>query len=163
MTPVEIEKALADIVIARKNACREKLDTLTSEKKTEKKALLIEGGMYDLCLNAGLVYNGTDRERVLAVKSTRMMRWLGKYPEFGARFDSADGEEKLKMTAALYGEAWMEDQFAARYKSELDAAVQAGDAEEVFGIRLKIDVVKSVLDAWQKWRVENGIYPDFVR
>ena len=57
MTPIEIEKALAEIVLEKERIVDEKLRVLDKGAKTEKKALMIEKGMYSLCLHAGLLYN----------------------------------------------------------------------------------------------------------
>ena len=161
MTPVEIEKALADIVIARDNACKEKIKTISSDKQTEKKALSIESGMYSLCLRGGLFYdpNG-DREKAIALKNTRMPNFVEKYPIFAKYYSSADDAEKIRLTAALYGEVWLEDQFVSIYRTELDKAEKHGDAAKIFENRIKYEVVKSVLAEWKSWRRENGIYPE---
>ena len=161
MTPVEIEKALADIVIARDNACKEKIKMLSPDKQTEKKALSIESGMYSLCLRGGLFYNqNDDRAKAIALKNTRMPNLTGKYPTLKQYYSSADDAEKIRLTAALYGEVWLEDQFVSIYRTELDKAEKHGDAAKIFENRIKYEAVRSVLAEWKSWRRDSGIYPE---
>jgi len=166
MTAVQIEKALAEIVIDRKNACAAKIQKLPREAVTEKKALLVEEGMYSLCLNAGLLYHTTgSRENVIANKCRRMPVFVKKSPDPALEgcFSAVDSEEKLRMTAALYGEVWMWDQILCKYRRELAEAEAHEDAAAIPECRIKVQVIASVLSDWQKWRVENNIYPDLAR
>ena len=160
MKPIEIEKALAEVVIAREMDCKQRMQRLAPEAKTEKKALLIEQGMYSLCLHAGLLYNNLgERDRCIAIKCTRMPKFLKGVPELRGAFQSAAPAEQLRMTAALYGEVWMRDQFLRNYRTELRLAREKGSADRVFELQIKTAVVESVLADWQRWRVEHGVYP----
>ncbi len=160
MKPIEIEKALAEVVIAREMDCKQRIQSLPPEAKTEKKALLIEQGMYSLCLHAGLLYNVLGgREKVIATKCNRMPKFLKEYPKLLDRFQKSADEEQLKMTAALYGEVWMRAQFLRNYRTELRLAREKGSADQMFELQIKTAVVESVLSDWQRWRVEHGIYP----
>ncbi|MBQ8431381.1 MAG: hypothetical protein IJX28_00705 [Clostridia bacterium] len=160
MTAIEIESALAEIVLARKNACDQKLQTLDQSAKTERKALMIEQGMYSLCLHAGLLYNVLgERGKVIATKCNRMPKFLKEYPKLLDHFQKSAHEEQLKMTAALYGEVWMDSQFLKNYRTELKVAQTKGSAANVFELQIKTAVVESVLADWRRWRKEQGVYP----
>ncbi len=164
MTPIEIEKALAEIVLDKERAADEKLKALDKNAKTEKKALMIEKGMYSLCLRAGLLYNTIgEREHCIELKSRRMLNFMRMFPEVKETYESADGEEKLRMTAALYGEIWMADQFVLMYRSQLSRAEAAGETALTFELKLKLDAVESVLAAWREWRRENNVYPELAK
>lgn len=162
MTIVEIEEALANIIIERENACKKKIISLTDKYQNEKKALMIECGMYSLCLRAGLVYNNlSNREKTIALKKMRFPNHLNKYSSLSEYFSNANDEEKLRLTAALYGEVWIEDQILGSYQTELAEAKKNKDAKRSFEFKIKVKVVESVLSEWKNWRVKNGIYPEF--
>ncbi|MBE6638618.1 MAG: hypothetical protein E7616_04070 [Ruminococcaceae bacterium] len=166
MTPIEIEKALAEIVLEKERIVDEKLRVLDKGAKTEKKALMIEKGMYSLCLHAGLLYNAmgeTERAKCIEIKSRRMPYFMRMFPEIKKAYESADCEEKLHMTAALYGEIWMKEQFVLMYRSQLSRAEAAGETALIFELGLKLDAVESVLAAWKEWRRENNVYPELAK
>lgn len=161
MTAIEIERALAEVVIERKRVCDQKLQMLEKCAKTERKALLIEQGMYSLCLRAGLLYNVLgEREKTIAIKCSRMPKFLKKYPKLLDRFQKSSHEEQLRMTAALYGDVWMDSQFLKNYRTELKVAQDRGSAADVFELQIKTAVVESVLADWKMWRVQHDVYSD---
>ncbi len=159
MTNTEIVNALADIVLKKESECKAKIAALPKESVLEKKALMIEMGMYSLCLRAGLLYNtlGTI-DNAVKVKCNRMPRFVKHFPKLAEYWNCADDEEKLKLTAALYGEVWMYDQFVIQYQKEYDTAVAENDAQKIFETRIKLGVVKQVLLYWNVWRIQNGLY-----
>ena len=162
MTSIEIENALINIVIEKDKECGEKVSGLSENKRTEKKALMVEKGMYSLCLRAGLLYNNADedRERAVGMKKQRLPRFFGCYPALSEFYQTSDEEEKTKLAAALYGEIWMESQFLRPYREELKSAEDSGDVRESFELKIKIEVLRSVLKEWKEWRKKNGLYPE---
>lgn len=163
MTPIEIEKSLAEIVMERERIVDEKLKVLDKSAKTEKKALMIEKGMYSLCVHAGLLYNTIgERDHCIQIKSTRMLNHMKLSPNVKEVFEKADQEEKLRMTAALYGELWMTDQFVVTYRSQLAKAKESGETALCFELKIKLEALESALDDWKNWRHQNGIYADLV-
>lgn len=159
LTNVEIEKALADIVLRKDAECKEKIAQLPKEARLEKKALMIERGMYSLCLHAGLLYNVLgDRDKVIATKCKRMPKFMEHFPKLKEYWSSASEKERLTLTAALYGEIWMYDQFVTVYQKEFDTAREENNAEAIFETRIKLGVVKQVLVYWSVWRIQNDLY-----
>lgn len=163
MTPVAIEKALAEIVLEKERMVDEKLKGLDKSAKTEKKALMIEKGMYSLCVHAGLLYNTIgERDHCIQIKSTRMLNHMKLCPNVKEVFEKADQDERLRMTAALYGELWMTDQFVVTYRSQLAKAKECGETALCFELKIKLEALESALSAWKYWRHQNGIYADLV-
>lgn len=163
MTHIEIEKMMADRVIEMQKECESRIATLPADAKTEKKALMIENGMYSLCLRAGLLYCTTnERGHTIEVKSTRMPRYCEPYPALAERFAAANTEEKLNMTAALFGEIGLISEILINYRKELTAAKAANDVKSVFELNIKIKAVERVLDDWKACRKKNGLYVDLI-
>ena len=159
MTNAEIINALADIVLKKESECKAKIAALPKESVLEKKALMIEMGMYNLCLRAGLLYNTLGSiDNAVKVKCSRMPRFVKRFPKLAEYWNCADDEEKLKLTAALYGEVWMYDQIVIQYQEEYDTATSENDAEKIFEARIKLGVVKQVLSNWHVWRIQHDIY-----
>ncbi len=165
MTCEQIRKMMADVVIQKQNLCHSTIDKLTNESKTEKKALMIEKGMYDLCLNGGLLYNASlnDPDAVTKLRLRRMNNMLQRFLPLLKHFQKADQEEQLRMTAALEGEIWMLDQILMPYRKELSLAKESGDAEQIFELNIKTSVVEAVLNDWKNLRHKYGLYTDLTR
>lgn len=161
MTPIEIEKSLTEIVVAKDEACKLRLATVDKQNVTERKALALERGIYNLCLNAGLLLSNKDRHATILLKMKVLPRFLLKYPALQAKFEQVDENEKLVFTASLYGEIWMYDQIVLKYKDELEKAIANDDTKEILEAKLKLAIVNDVLNAWQNWRKENGVYAEW--
>ena len=57
MNYLDIDKTLVEITRAKCNECKARLDAIPKDRAGERKALMIENGMYTLCGNAGLLFN----------------------------------------------------------------------------------------------------------
>ena len=68
MTYIDIDKAIVDIVKQKCAECKVRLDRVSKENPTERKALQLEYGMYTFCGNAGAMINGCDRRKVLEIR-----------------------------------------------------------------------------------------------
>lgn len=146
-TAVEIEAAMASAVEAMQADCRDRLADLPADAKNEKKALAVENGMYDLCLNAGMLACAKDREQALRTKLSRMPRFIGRFPKLAEVFEGADDEEKLRLTAAFYGIVWMA-QYLIPCRRELALAKESGDVRAEFELQIKVGTVTAVTDKW---------------
>ncbi len=160
MTAVEIEKALANIVLDMMKECKTRLAALPDNAKNEKKAIMIEDGMYSMGIRAGLLYNTNgDREGAIRIKSTRMPHVCRNFPDVLEAFENADAEEKMRITAALYGEVWITGEYHQANIAELSAAKESRDISRIFEYTIKVGAIEAMLKAWKAWRRENGIYP----
>lgn len=160
---VEIEKALADIAISMYDSCRQRIEVLSPDARTEKKAILIEQGMYSMGIRAGLLYNLLgDREAVLQSKCRRFAGLAGGFPRALKAFEEADDREKLRITAALYGEIWLYGQYHVNNVEDLREAKKSGDVQKVFETTVKVKAMEALLSAWREWRRVHGVYPDIL-
>lgn len=163
MTQKNIYDAMAETVLLKKENCKKRLDLVPSDIKAERKAIMIEDGMYSLCLNAGLLYNTTNRETVISTRRKQLSTLLLRYPKMNEIFTSSSEEDQLMITAALGPEIFIKDQLYYPYLRELESAKFSNDAENLFELKIKISVLESVFEAWEAWRAENGIYAGMIK
>ena len=160
MTALEIDKAMYDIVKEKHDECQSRLDAVPKENKRERKALIIEREMYGLCNRAGiLVYVSGKRENVLAMRCRVIGQILQRYPKLNDFFTKLDEEEKKIFIAALQAEIYMRDQIVNSYYEDFEKAKKSEDMKNIFELQIKIGSCENVFKAWEKWRVENNIYP----
>ena len=160
MNYLDIDKALVDITRAKCNECKARLDAIPKDRSSERKALMIENGMYTLCGNAGLLFNaGWERQRTYQIRNNFFNMILPKFPKHQEVYNTLNHDEKLSFMAAWQGDLFMRDQLLAGYITELAQAEAAGDAKNIFEFRIKIGAVREMLAAWATWRTENNIYP----
>ena len=163
MNYLDIDKALVDITRAKCNECKARLDAIPKDRSSERKALMIENGMYTLCGNAGLLFNtyGT-REGLYRTRQNFFTYAMTKYPRHGEIYATLNDDEKLSFMAAWQADLFMRDQLLAGYITELAQAEAAGDAKNTFEFRIKIGAVREMLSIWEAWRAENGVYPNLM-
>lgn len=160
MNYLDIDKALVDLTRAKCAECKARLDAIPKDKPGERKALLIENGMYTLCGNAGLLFNTYgNREGLYRTRQNFFNYILTKYPKHQEIYASLNDDEKLSFMAAWQADLFMRDQLLAGYLNELSQAEAAGDAKNTFELRIKVGAVRAMLDIWATWRKENNIYP----
>ena len=159
MTYLEIDKALYDIVDEKHKECQSRLDAIPLENKNERKALIIEREMYGLCNRAGLLWYalGT-RESCLNKRRGVIGQILQRYPRLNGVFTMLGDDEQMTFVAALQAEIFMRDQFVRSYYAELKKAEAAKDIESGFALQIKIGACENVFEAWEKWRMERGLY-----
>lgn len=160
MTYLEIDKAMYDIVYEKYTECQSRLDAVPKENKSERKALIIEREMYGLCNRAGLlVYVLGKRENVLSMRQRVIGQILQRYPKLNEFFTKLDEEEKKIFVAALQAEIYMRDQIVNSYYAEFEKAKNSEDMKNIFEFQIKIGSCENVFKEWEKWRVENNVYP----
>ncbi|MBQ9085675.1 MAG: hypothetical protein IJY47_00650 [Clostridia bacterium] len=159
MTHLEIDSAIVTLTRQACEACKKRLDTIPKENGTERKAILLELGMYTLCGNAGLLFNASKREEIFNTRLKVIKRILVKYPKLNQAFLNLSSEEQMTFFAALQGEIFIRDQILCKYRSELTQAETAGDTKNVFELSIKIGAILKMFDVWNNWRAENQIYP----
>ena len=169
MKPLEIDSALSEIMLKKIAESKKKLIALPKEAKTERKAVQIELGMYQMFLNFGQLYDvkqgetvEEQRTHVLTIREKMMHRLehLSLFPKIREIYDLADEEEKKRIIAAFHGEMNMRAQMYSKYVKEWEAAKQCGDAPQAFETGLKVAVVEEGFRIWEQWRKENNVYPD---
>lgn len=157
MTPHDIYNAMANIVLEKKADCKKRLENTSHKIRAERKALMVEDGMYTLCLNAGLLYNTDNRETAIYTRRKQLTSLLKRYPKMYEIFMMSNEEDQLNITAALGPEMFLRDQIYDSYIRELESAKTSNDTESLFELKIKIGVLESVFAAWDVWREENEI------
>ena len=160
MTYLEIDRAILDITQEMCKNCQAKLDAISKENVTERKAVQLEYGMYAFCRDAGLLFNnGMERTNFFRRGYSFLNKTLPKYPKLNAIYQAQDDENKLCFYAALHGELFIRDQWIVKKTAELAAAKASGDTKNVFEITIMLGTVKNMFAAWEQWRVDNNIFP----
>lgn len=160
MTYLEIDRAILDITQEMCKNCQARLDSISKENVTERKAVQLEYGMYAFCRDAGLLYNnGMERTNYFRRGQSLLNKLLPKHPILNAIYQALNDENKLCFYAALQGELFIRDQWIGKKTAELAAAEASGDAKNVFEITIMLGAVKNMFAAWEQWRVENNIFP----
>ncbi len=160
MTHLEIDAAIINIT---KNKCDERDSRLVSipkENVTERKAVLVEYGMYTFCGNAGFLFQSeNNRLNALQIRQKYLERELYKYPKLNNIYLQLDEDEKMKFTAALQAEIFIRDQCLPSHYAELMQAEEAGAIDKIFELKIKIGAILSMFNAWECWRKEHNFYP----
>ena len=101
---------------------------------TERGALQLKAGIYNVAIAAGLI-GGTDRSILLMSK--RFGNLIKFFPELELYYRELTGEEKENMEIALYPEIFMRLNFYNTYNNDLEAAERFGDPQKIFQARIK--------------------------
>ena len=160
MTHLEIYNALLAINQNMCNECKARLDAITKENSTERKAVQLEYAMYKFC-NASGLFNAFQTQQALGKqpKSFVYDKLLSKYPKLCSYYEALSNENKWCFIAALHPELFIRDQWISKKEAELSAATAAGDTKNVFEITIMLGAVKNMFAAWEQWRVENNVFP----
>lgn len=159
MTYLEIDKAISNIMKEKCNECKNRLDDISKENTTERKAVQLELGMYSFCGNAGLLHN-FDREKWLQKRRIFLNKELHKYPKLNEIYQNLTEEEKMCFVAALQSEIFIRDQWLGVQYAAFSSAQATGDHQNIFELKIKIGAVENMFAAWENWRAENNIYPN---
>ena len=163
LSPIEIEKALAEISISMCKGCADRISALPENSKIEKKAIQIEMGMYSMGHRAAIRYNTIgSREDCIRIKSNHFLPIMDEFPKLKEVYEAADDAERQRLTAALYGEVWMIKEYHEPNKAEFERARTSGDAKKIFEMNIKVGAIETLLSRWKEWRVKNGIYADIL-
>ena len=164
MNATEIYEALCVLAKDLYDECTRRLNSVPHQNKTERKALLLEQGMYSLSLRAGLMYMTLSEDKARDVVKVRqgVFERITKesYPEIYSRYQGLDDDEKQRMVSALQGEVFLRTQTYNKDMAELEYAQSKGLYDKVFELKIKTGALENVFNTWSDWRRENGIYPN---
>ena len=162
MTYLEIDSAIIAVTQKVCDECKARLDTISKENTTERKAVQLEYGMYTFCGSAGGLFNTYQtREQALHGRQHYFLnKVLHKYPIINATYEVLDKEDKLRFIAAMQAELFIREQWFDKKSAELTAATAAGDTKRIFELTIQLGAVKNMFAAWEAWRVENNIFPN---
>ena len=165
MTILEIDMLTENIILELHNECQERLAEIPKENRRERKAVQIELSMYSMGIRAGTLYYTTgERMNSIRVRASRFNNIISNfYPKIKKLYDSADDEEKLKISCALQCEAFLRSQMYDRYVKELNEAKKVNDTEIIFESAIKAGALENIFDALEEWRIANEIYPNMFK
>ncbi len=151
----EIINGLLKITKEQQDACKAEINMLGKNHPTERGALQLKAGIYNVAIAAGLI-GGTDRSILLMSK--RFANLIKFFPELESYYRELTGEEKENMEIALYPEIFMRLNFYNTYNNDLEAAERFGDPQKIFQARIKKEVLCEILEMWRNFRVENDLF-----
>ncbi len=155
MNQQEIFNGLWTITKEKHNACKAEIEALGKEHPTERGALQLKAGIYNVACAAGLI-SGIDQ--AINLMSKRFPNLIKRFPELAAYYYGISDEEKGAMEVSLYPEVFMRANFYNTYNTELAQAEKDGDPQKIFKARLKKEVLDEILSMWRDFRVKNGLF-----
>ena len=159
MTYLEIDKAISDIAEEKCAEAKSRLDAVSKENTTERKAIMLEHAMYKFCCNAGLL-SSPKREENLRARRSYLNRVISKYNNLNEAYQNLSEEGKLGFVAALQSEIFIRDQWLGGQYKQLSDAMASNEAANAFELKIKIGAVENMFAAWEAWRQKNGIFPN---
>ena len=162
MTAVEIYMAQENIILQKYGECKERLENISEESADEINIFKIKLRTYFGCLHMGLLcatMKEGHAERALAARGKIISDVLVHYPRINEAFTSLKGDEKELFIAAVQGELYIRNKLYGNYISEYESAKASGNAEKASEFSIQIEAIEDVLNAFESWRKENGIYP----
>ena len=164
MNAKDIYEALCGLAKSLYDECTVRLNSVPHQNKTERKALLLEQGMYSLSLRAGLLYMTLSADKARDVIKVRQIVFeqitKEKYPQIYSQYEMLCDDEKQRMVSALQSEVFLRTQTHEKDLAELEYAQNTGLHDKVFELRIKTGALENVFNTWKAWRRENGIYPN---
>lgn len=155
MNQQEIFNGLWIITKEKQVACKDEVETVDKKHLTEKGALQLKAGIYNVAVAAGLI-SGIDGAIELMRK--RFKNLICHFPELATHYHSLSEEEQGLMEVALYPEVFMRTNFYKTYATDLAEAEKNGDPQKIFKARMKKDVLDEILNLWRNFRVKNDLF-----
>ncbi len=164
MTYLDIDRAMVDVTRQKCAECKSRLDAVSKENVTERKALQLEYGIYTFCGNAGLLFNvGGERTIIHRRRYILENGMLQRCPPMELAYQGLSEEEKMRFVAALQAEIFIRDSWLKEQYAELAAAEASQDTNKIFEFRIKIGTVENMFSVWEAWRKENNVYPNMFK
>ncbi len=155
MNKQEIFNGLWTITKEKHNACKEEVEAIGKEHPTERGALQLKAGIYNVATAAGLL-SGTDRAIENMIR--RFSNLITRFPDLTVYYSNLPEEEKDIMAVALYPEIFMRANFYHTYNEDLAEAQRDGDPQKIFKAKLKKEVLDEILTMWRDFRVKNDLF-----
>lgn len=155
MTQQEIFHGLWMITKERYDACKAEIETIGKDRPTERGALQLKLGIYNVAIAAGLV-SGNDYDFELISK--RFNNLIKHFTELAAYYYDLPEEEKGRMEIALFPEVFMRANFYETYNNDLAEAKKYGDPKKIFKAKIKKEVLDDILAMWRNFRVQNELF-----
>ena len=155
MNKQEILNGLLTITKEKHNACKTDAASVDQNHPTERGALQLKSGIYNVAIAAGLI-NGTDQ--AIELMSKRFKNLIKHFPDLANHYHSLSDDQKELMEIALYPEVFMRANFYNTYNTDLEHAEKDGDPQKIFKARIKKEVLDDILNMWREFRVQNELF-----
>ena len=160
MTALEIDKEIVNIATTVVDECKMRLAEIPKDRKTERKAVQIELGVYNLALRAGLlIIPAKERENFLSTRKKVTAQIITRYSKIEKCYNALNENEQERMHAAIHAELFMRDQFSEKWEKELEGAETAKDIAAVFDLRIQLGAIYRIYEEWERWRISRNIFP----
>ena len=155
MNKQEIYDGLWRITKEKQDACKAEAEAVDRDHPTERGALQLKAGIYNVAIAAGLI---SGVKQAADIMSKRFVNLMGHFPDLAVYYHGLPEEEKGIMAVSLYPELFMRASFYNTYQTELASAEKYGDPQAIFKARIKKEVLDEILDMWRGFRVQNGLF-----
>lgn len=155
MNKQEIFNGLLTITKEKCNACKEDVASIDKNHPTERGALQLKAGIYNVAIAAGLIF-GTDQ--AIELMSKRFKNLIKHFPNLANYYHTLPEDQKELMEISLYPEVFMRANFYNTYNNDLEQAEKDGDPQKIFKARIKKEVLDDILNMWRAYRVENDLF-----
>ena len=155
MNKQEIFNGLWTITKEKHNACKADAASVDKSHPTERGALQLKSGIYNVTISAGLI-SGTDQ--AIELMSKRFKNLIKHFPDIANYYYALPEEQKELMEIALYPEVFMRVNFYNTYNTDLEQAELDGDPQKIFKARIKKEVLDDILNMWREFRVRNELF-----
>ena len=155
MNKQEIFNGLWTITKERYDACKADVASVDKNHPTERDALQLKAGIYNLAINAGLI-SGTDT--AIELMSKRFQNLIQHFPDIADYYHTLPKDQKELMEISLYPEIFMRINFYEAYKIDLEQAEKEGDPQMIFKAKIKKDVLDDILNMWRAYRIEKDLF-----
>ena len=155
MNKQEILNGLLAITKEKYEACKVDVSAVDKNHPTERGALQLKSGIYNVAIAAGLI-NGTDQ--AIELMSKRFTNLIKHFPDLANHYHTLSDDQKEIMEISLYPEVFMRANFYATYQTDLEQAKEDGDPQKIFKARIKKEVLDDILYMWRAFRVHNELF-----
>lgn len=155
MNQKEIFNDLWTITKEKHDACKAEALLVDNNHPTERGALQLKAGIYNVAIAAGLI---SGIENATELMSKRFKNLIKHFPDIANQYYALPEEQKNIMEIALYPEVFMRVNFYNTYNTDLEQAEKAGDPQAIFKAKVKKEVLNDILNMWRTYRVEKDLF-----
>ena len=155
MNKQEIFSGLWTITKEKHDACKADAASVDKNHPTERGALQLKSGIYNVAIAAGLI-SGTDQ--AIELMSKRFKNLIKHFPDIANYYYALHEDQKELMEIALYPEVFMRVNFYNTYNTDLEQAKLDRDPQKIFKARMKKEVLDDILNTWRDFRVQNELF-----
>ena len=155
MNKQEIFNGLWTITKEKHTACKTDAASVDKNHPTERGALQLKSGIYNVAIAAGLI-SGTDQ--AIELMSKRFKNLIKFFPDIADYYHRLSDDQKELMEISLYPEVFMRANFYNTYNTDLEQAELDGDTQKIFKARIKKEVLDDILNMWRGFRIQNELF-----